>query len=288
MLLNKDDYLRSLRALLKEINRVLRHDFNLLSIVHSLLRERKEFANSVRESEFRERIFISLADLVCMCMLLCVSPQVRDASTQNKRDVSVLKIFQKQVSNIQREAVTWLNDTALRVFRPSVNDFHHVLLKVLFLEQAEQYYKVDSWPGENERNLFLRLTSEVPLLQATLLRILLIGNSKEHPISPTEAIEISDQLIRRAANLPQDCAPPLVVDNIEIIGIYFNLCSYNYPENITLPTGYVPPSLAISGLYWKVWLVLLILAAHNPVTFGNEVWNKYPMLRMFMEMCITK
>ncbi|XP_063908867.1 integrator complex subunit 1 isoform X2 [Zophobas morio] len=287
LLLNKDDYLRSLRALLKEINRVLRHDFNLLSIVHSLLRERKEFANSVRESEFRERIFISLADLVCMCMLLCVSPQVRDASTQNKRDVSVLKIFQKQVSNIQREAVTWLNDTALRVFRPSVNDFHHVLLKVLFLEQAEQYYKVDSWPGENERNLFLRLTSEVPLLQATLLRILLIGNSKEHPISPTEAIEISDQLIRRAANLPQDCAPPLVVDNIEIIGIYFNLCSYNYPENITLPAGYVPPSLAISGLYWKVWLILLILAAHNPVTFGNEVWNKYPMLRMFMEMCIT-
>ncbi|EEZ98703.1 integrator complex subunit 1 [Tribolium castaneum] len=287
LLLNKDDYLRSLRALLKEITRVLRHDFNLLSIVHSLVRERKEFANNVRESEFRERIFLSLADLVCMCMLLCVSPQVRDASTQNKRDVTVLKAFQKQVSNIQREAVTWLNDSALRVFRPSLNDFHHVLLKVLFLEQAEHYYKVDSWPGENERNLFLRLTSEVPLLQATLLRILLIGNSKEHPISPTEAIEISDQLIRRAANLPQDCAPPLVVDNLEIIGIYFNLCSYNYPENITLPAGYVPPSLAISGLYWKVWLILLIIAAHNPVTFGNEVWNKYPTLRMFMEMCIT-
>jgi integrator complex subunit 1 len=286
-LLNKDDYLRSLRALLKEINRVLRHDFNLLSIVHSLLRERKEFANSVRESEFRERVFFSSADLVCMCMLLCVTPQVRDASSQNKRDVTVLKAFQKQVSNIQREAVTWLNDSALRVFRPNVNDFHHVLLKVLFLEQAEHYYKVDSWPGENERNLFLRLASEIPLLQATLLRILLIGNSKEHPISPTEAIEISDQLIRRAANLPQDCAPPLAIDNIEIIGIYFSLCSYNYPENITLPTGYVPPSLAISGLYWKVWLILLILAAHNPMTFGNEVWNKYPTLRMFMEMCIT-
>ncbi|KAJ8965278.1 hypothetical protein NQ314_004241 [Rhamnusium bicolor] len=266
LLLNKDDYLRSLRALLKEINRVLRHELNLLSVVHSLLRERKEFTNSVRDHEFRERIFLSLADLACMCMLLCVSPQVRDAATQSKRDVSVLKIFQMQVSNIQRECVTWLHDSAIRVYRPNINDFHH---------------------GENERNLFLRLASEVPLLQATLLRVLLIGISKEHPINSTEIIEITDQLIKRAANLPQDCAPPLVVDKVEIIDFFFNLCSYNYPENITLPAGYIPPKLAITNLYWKVWLVLLILAAHNPLSFGSLAWNKYPTLRMFMEMCIT-
>lgn len=131
--MNKDDYLRSLRALMKEINRVLRHDFNLLSIVHSLLRERKELTVAIRDSEFRERIFLSLADLTAMSMLLCVSPQVRDASTQSKRDVTVLHAFQSQVSNIQREAVTWLHDTALRVFRPNLNDFQHVLHKVLFL-----------------------------------------------------------------------------------------------------------------------------------------------------------
>lgn len=217
LLLNKDDYLRSLRALLKEINRVLRHDFNLLSLVHALLRERKELSNTIRDSEFRDRIFLSLADLVCMCILLCISPQVRDAASQSKRDVAVLQAFQTQVSNIQREAVAWLHDSALRVFRPNVNDFHHVLHKILFLEQAEHYYKVDSWPGENDRNLFLRLASEVPLLQATLLRILLIGISKEHPVGPNEIIEITDQLIRRAANLPQDYLPPLAMDKIEII-----------------------------------------------------------------------
>lgn len=162
------------------------------------------------------------------------------------------------------------------------------MFQILFLEQAEQYYKVDSWPGENERNLFLRLASEVPLHQATLLRILLIGMSKDHPISALEILEITDQLIKRAANLPQDCAPPLVVDKVEIIDFFFNLCSYNYPENITLPPGYVPPKLAIMNLYWKVWLILLILAAHNPLSFGSLAWNKYPTLRMFMEMCITK
>lgn len=130
LLLNKDDYLRSLRALLKEINRVLRHDFNLLSVVHALLRERKELISVIRDHEFRERIFLSLVDLASMCMLLCVSPQVRDAATQSKRDLTVLKAFKMQVSNIQRECVTWLQDSALRVFRPSVPDFHHALLKV--------------------------------------------------------------------------------------------------------------------------------------------------------------
>lgn len=159
---------------------------------------------------------------------------------------------------------------------------------MLFLEQAEHYHKVDSWPGENERNLFLRLASEVPLLQATLLRVLLIGISKEHPITPTEITEIVDQLIKRAANLPQDCGPTLLVDKVEILDFFFNLCSYNYPENITLPHGYVAPKLAISNLYWKVWLMLLILAAHNPLAVGSLAWDKYPTLRMFMEMCITK
>ncbi|XP_074031571.1 integrator complex subunit 1 [Leptinotarsa decemlineata] len=287
LLLNKDDYLRPLRALLKEINRVLRHELNLASVAHALLRERKEFAAGVATHEFRDRVFASLADLGCMCMLLCVSPAVRDAATQGKRDAAVLRAFQAQVSNVQRECVTWLHDSALRVFRPGVAEFGHALHKVLFLEQAEQYCKVDSWPGENERNLFLRLASEVPLLQTTLLRILLIGISKEHPVSAQEVIDITDQLIKRVANLSPDCDPPLVVDKTEIIDFFFNLCSYNYHENFTLPPGYVPPKLAITNLYWKVWLMLLILAAHNPHGFGNIAWSKYPTLRMFMEMCIT-
>lgn len=34
--------------------------------------------------------------------------------------------------------------------------------------------------------------------------------------------------------------------------------------------------------------MLLILAAHNPSTIGAVAWKRYPILRMFMEMCITK
>lgn len=52
-------------------------------------------------------------------------------------------------------------------------------------------------------------------------------------------------------------------------------------------TGYIPPNLAISVLYWKAWLMLLLLTAHNPTSFGSAAWNLYPTLRALMEMCIT-
>nr|XP_022905448.1 integrator complex subunit 1 [Onthophagus taurus] len=287
LLLNKDDYLRSIRTLLKEINRVLKQDFNLCNVVHSLLKERKEMSNLIRDSEFKDRIFLSLVDLVCMCMFLCISPQVRDAASQSKKDASIFQHFQLQVSNIQREAAVWLHEGALRTFRPHVSDFQYAIHKVLLLEPVEQYCKVDSWPGENERNLFFRLISEVPLLEQTLFRTLVIGISKEHPVSANDIVDICDQLVRRAGNLTTDSVMPLVMDKLEIVDLFFNLCCYNYPENITLPVGYTPPKLAISSIYWKSWLILLIIAAHNPSTFGSLAWSKYRILRMFMEMCIT-
>jgi hypothetical protein len=51
---------------------------------------------------------------------------------------------------------------------------------------------------------------------------------------------------------------------------------------------YCPPQLAIANLYWKGWIMLLILSAHNPTTFGSVAWEKYPTLHTLMEMCITK
>lgn len=44
--------------------------------------------------------------------------------------------------------------------------------------QADTYYKIDNWPQEVDRMSMLRLASEIPLLQHTLMRILLIGLSK--------------------------------------------------------------------------------------------------------------
>lgn len=205
----------------------------------------------------------------------------------DKKEITTLQTYQVLTAKIQREAVVWLHERCLLLFRPSVQDFMHVLHKVLFLESPEQYYKIDMWPSESDRNLLIRLASEVPLLQATLIRVLLIGISKEHPVNAADTLEITDQLIKRAAALPCEGFPTLQADKLDVIDLIFNLTTYHHPENITLPQGYTPPQLAISNLYWKGWIMLLMLSAHNPNTFGDLAWKKYPMLRTFMEMCIT-
>lgn len=53
-------------------------------------------------------------------------------------------------------------------------------------------------------SFFLRLCSEVPLLEDTLMRILVIGLSRDLPLGPADAMELADHLVKRAAGAQSD------------------------------------------------------------------------------------
>lgn len=74
---------------------------------------------------------------------------------------------------------------------------------------------------------------------------------------------------------------------MEFYSAIFELATYRPPSNIQIPEDYQPPSLAISKLYWKGWILLLVLSAFNPKTIGAIGWKDYPMLRGMMEMVMT-
>lgn len=116
-------------------------------------------------------------------------------------------------------------------------------------------------------SFFLRLCSEVPLLEDTLMRILVIGLSRDLPLGPADAMELADHLVKRAAGAQSDGnAYPFVhtskhfifltlsdlelalfvrlidldvlhVERIQLIDAVLNLCTYHHPENIQLPAG---------------------------------------------------
>lgn len=77
------------------------------------------------------------------------------------------------------------------------------------------------------------------------------------------------------------------IERKELFSAIFDITTYRPPANIQLPEGYHPPSLAISKLYWKGWLLLLVLSAFNPKSIGSMGWNEYPLLRGMMEMVMT-
>ncbi|UYV71556.1 INTS1 [Cordylochernes scorpioides] len=208
LLLRKDDYLRVLRALLREIVRTLRHDLNFGAFCLGLLQERKDpVANTTfreLEQSLKERYFYAIADLVVLTIFLAISPSVREVaaaySRGDKKDIGVLRTYQAMVAGMQRDAVWWLHTLVHKMMpKMSTGDFVHCLHKVLFMESAEHYFNKDGWPPENERGLMLRLASEVPVLEDTLVRILVMGYSRDHPISAPDALDLTDQLIRRAA-----------------------------------------------------------------------------------------
>ena len=165
------------------------------------------------------------------------------------------------------------------------------LHKLLFIANPEEYWRLDGWPMENERNILFKAVTDIPVLQDTWLHLFFIGCSKTHPINGRDTIDLAEYLIKRASALYQlvtDDFPVLKADNVtHIMELLFQLAAYSYPNSITLPKDYTPPSMAIATAYWKVWLILVILCAHNPIEFGAVAWETYPTLRACMEMCIT-
>ncbi|XP_036408619.1 integrator complex subunit 1 isoform X1 [Megalops cyprinoides] len=289
LLTNKDDYLRASRALLREIIKQTKHEINFQSFCLGLMQERKEA--SYVDMEFKERFVIQVTDLLTVSMMLGITAQVKEAGIAwdkgEKKNLEVLRSFQNQIAAIQRDAVWWLHTVVPTISKVGPKDYVHCLHKVLFTEQPETYYKWDNWPPESDRNFFLRLCSEVPLLEDTLMRILVIGLSRDLPLGPADAMELADHLVKRAAGVQSDDLDVLKVERIQLIDAVLNLCTYHHPENIQLPAGYQPPNLAISTLYWKAWLLLLVVAAFNPQKIGLAAWDGYPTLKMLMEMVMT-
>ncbi|XP_074651067.1 integrator complex subunit 1-like [Tubulanus polymorphus] len=290
-LINRDDYLRALRALLREIVRTLKYDMNFAAFVLGLLAERSEPKFADLETMFKERLILSIVDLVCMTCLLSVTPHIKETITAydrgDFRELATLTSFQQQIAGIQRDSVCWLHTIVPKLTTLKNAEFLLCLHKLVFLEKPEQYYNKDNWPTESERGLMIRAVSEVPVHEDTLMRIFIVGLSKDLPLNSADALELADKLVERAAALQMEGIPVLNVERLEFFDAVLNACTYHHPENIALPRGYQPPTLAISNLYWKAWDMLLVIAAFNPSTLGRAAWDLYPTLKSLMEMVMT-
>lgn len=292
-LLQREDCLRTLKVFLRELVKMLRYDINLTVFVKAFIQVRPEIETQIQTSEFRDRIFSHMVDLICLCMFLSVSPHVKDAimtlrSGRDLKDSPFLFTYYAQLCEMQCDVIGFMLEEVPKVFHPAANDYTVMLHKILLFDPPESYCKGDTWPQDGEKTFFVRATSEIPLHQDSVFKLILIGIHKEINFSVPDTMELIDQMVRRAGALKTVTNyPPLEANKLEIIDFLFSMSEYHHPDNIALPMGYDPPKLAISSLYWKTWIILLILSAHNTSTFGSFCWEQYPMLRNLIEMCIT-
>ncbi|XP_017839177.1 integrator complex subunit 1 [Drosophila busckii] len=291
-LLQRDDCLRTLRVFLRELVRMLRFDVNLVKFCKQFVSVREDLTPQIEQFEFRERVFHSMVDIVCLCMFLSATPQAREGSVSLKtnRDVrnnqALIKLY-TQMSQIQLDSMFWMYEIVPKMFKVQASEYHQALHKLLLLDNPEQYSRCDQWPSEPERGAILRIISETPIHEETLLRIILIGITKDIPFSIANTFDILLLVIKRVSGMKATDYPAVQANKFDIIDFLFSMSEYHHPENIHLPPDYDPPKLAIIAFYWKAWLILLMISAHNPSTFGAFCWDHYPTMKMLMETCIT-
>lgn len=81
--MNREDYLRALRCLLREVTKTLKPEnpgkkdkpeFNLQAFAAGLMRP---FKLEQKDLQFKDKVFNSIADLVTLCIFMTISPLVR-------------------------------------------------------------------------------------------------------------------------------------------------------------------------------------------------------------------
>lgn len=115
------------------------------------------------------------------------------------------------------------------------------------------------------------MVSEAPLSDDTIFRILLVGLDADLPLTPADAIELVELLVKRAAAAYTEGYETLTVNRLDIVEILLHCSRYKVPETIKFAENYLPPLLALSVQYSKVISILLILSAHNPTTIGANL-----------------
>lgn len=83
--MNRDDYLRPLRALLRELARVLRSELKLQEFARGLMGRTEPLPRDVDNA----RAFVSTIDLIALCLFLAVMPNARS----EKKDIAQVKYF---------------------------------------------------------------------------------------------------------------------------------------------------------------------------------------------------
>eukprot|EP00061_Rhincodon_typus_P019048 g48487.t1 len=198
LLTNKDDYLRASRALLREIIKQTKHEINFPSFCLGLMQERKE--QTYLEMEFK------VTDLLTLSMMLGITAQVKEAGLAwdkgEKKNLEALRAFQTQIATIQRDAVWWLHTVVPTICKLNPKDYIHWVFRLR--SSGEAGFVLFSGEYQEEAYFFLRLCSEVPLLEDTLMRILVIGLSRDLSLGPADAMELADHLVKRAASVQAD------------------------------------------------------------------------------------
>lgn len=279
---NSEDILRPLRSLLRDTIKNSRQDFDLIKFTHGLLNSNVPLSE-LNHIQARERYANGICDLITVCILVAITPQIKEAYLRRQHDTKDTLIkYYLLMAQIQCDTIIWLYDVVFNVYKINPNSLINCMFKILFMvDKPEQCYSIDNWPSEQERGIMFKVVSEIPVLFETLQQVLMITKSLPDNMFML-MLCVEENLLKQAALVYNKDIYSLNIKRIDdFIELLFSICLYTYQNPPTV-------TLAVTVLYWKAWQILLIIAALDPKGFGLIAWEKYPILRLLMEMIMTE
>ena len=209
-------------------------------------------------------------------------------------------LFIHRIALIQCSTSLFFLFTLSRLFdATSPINYIPCLESILFTATINSYLRLENWPSEESsglRNDLFRLSYTVPLLGETLYLLIQIGLTPQFRINPAATIKLIDSVVRRTFTVEQKMPTDYMSTYLRlpenrceiILKKFFELTRYHIPFQIQFPPSYeIPKNLSITDMFWKTCLICLLLASHDPQTFGRFIWTSIPQIRLFMEMLLT-
>ncbi len=175
---NNEDLVRPLRSLLRDTIKNSRQDFDLIEFTHGLLNLSVPLID-LNQVQLRERYVNGICDLISVCVLVAITPNIKEAYMRRQHDTKDTLIkYYMLMAQIQRDTIIWLHDVVFNVYKVNSNFLINCMFKILFMvDKPEQCYSIDNWPSEQERGIMFKVVSEIPVLFETLLQVLMITKS---------------------------------------------------------------------------------------------------------------
>lgn len=292
-LIAKEDNLKLIRSILRETIRNTKNDFDILVFTSELLNDIRFHVREFCEFDerTREKYVSNISDLITVCQFISITPQIKDAYLKRSQETkNILIKYYQQASQIQAQAVTWLQ-SIVREYKISPIQRINSLLKVLFMvDKTETYYNVDDWPPDKDRTYMLRVVSEIPVSSETLLQILFMTDC----LTIKYILDLEERLLKTASFIQHK--DPTLFSSFELtntdayLTALFKITLYSYSSEYDsiLPKNYTPPLLTITAFYWKAIQILLLLSVLDAKGFGQIAWRQYPTLRICMEILMTE
>ena len=281
-LYQKEDYTKAVRTFFREIVKCQRNEIKFDHFATQILDIQPEVKKKMENENLPLFKYLSsVADVASYAMYICLPMNCRDLYSsrlkRDEKDFSILVETQSVVAQVLSHFAEWV-----KVHAPYITpeQFTPLMQKMLIFEPVESYTRQDSYPPD--ALVCHRILTESGVLESCLFNLIAMAMDPAIPLNASAAMNFIEGLITRS---PLNVI--IVSRGEEFIEELLKLAMYCKPASISLPVNYQEPKLAVSSLLWKAWSILLILSGSNVETVAKLGWQKYPMLKMLMEMTLT-